>query len=133
VSALCLGGVSVAVGASVQARVETMDQVACWSVVILSWSILLSTVWSPQWMLWVMPLMILIARPTRDVPWLVAYGIIAYLIFPLIHDKLHGLDTVPIRLGTFAVYAILLRTIVVAHRRAVGEGALRVAPTPASS
>jgi hypothetical protein len=57
------------------------------------------------------------------VPWLVAYGVIGYLVFPLIHDGLHGLESGPVRFGSCLIYGILIRTIVVAHRRAVGEGA----------
>ena len=69
-----------------------MERVVSWSVVILASSLLLSTVWSPQWMLWLLPLMILIARTTGDVLTIVAYGVIAYLVFPLLHDGFHGLD-----------------------------------------
>jgi uncharacterized membrane protein len=133
VEILCLAGVVTAVAASVRARVDSIRHVASWSVVILSAAILLSTVWSPQWMLWVMPLMILIARPASDVPWLVAYGIIGYLVFPLIHDALHGLGSIPIRAGTFVVYAILLRTIAVAYQESRGERPVRTAAPAAAS
>src|SRR4030095_4427066 len=92
VQVLCLGGVMAAVVASIRARTDSIEQVASWSRVILSTSIVLSTVWSPQWMLWVLPLMILIARRTSDVPWIVAYGVLGYLVFPLIHDGLPGLE-----------------------------------------
>ena len=118
VGAVCLGGVAAAVAASLRAHVDSMDDVLSWSVVILATSILLSTVWSPQWMLWVLPLMILIARTTGDVAAIVAYGVVSYLVFPLIHDSLHGLESVPVRLGSFAVSCILIRTVVVAYRRA---------------
>ncbi len=91
--------------------------VVSWSVVILRAALLLSTVWSPQWMLWVLPLMILTARTTGDVPDIVAYGVIGYLVFPLIHDGLHGLESIPVRFGSFVVYGILIRTVVVAYRR----------------
>lgn len=130
----CLSGVLLAVVASLRARVDSIERVACWSVVILSASILLSTVWSPQWMLWVLPLMIVIARRATDVPWLVAYGVFGYLVFPLIHDGLHGLQSTPVRLGSLAIYVILMRAIVVAHRQAVGVTAVTaVAPKPAST
>jgi uncharacterized membrane protein len=115
VSGVGLGGVLLAVGASVRAGVDSIDRVFSWSVVILAMSLLLTTVWSPQWMLWVLPLMILIARTTGDMVSLVAYGVIGYLVFPLIHDGLHGLESIPVKVGSFIVYGILIRTVVVAY------------------
>jgi hypothetical protein len=118
VGAVCLGGVLLAVAASLRARVGSMDRVRSWSVVILGTSLLFSTVWSPQWMIWVLPLMILAARTTGDVVSIVAYGIVGYLVFPLIHDSLHGLESIPVKVGSLVVYGILIRTVVVAYRRA---------------
>ena len=92
-----------------------MARVVSWSVVILASALLLSTVWSPQWMLWLLPLMILNARTTGDVLTIVAYGVIAYLVFPLLHDRLHGWVD-PVTLGSLVIYAILIRTVIVAHR-----------------
>jgi len=112
VSGVCLAGVLSAVAASVRARVDSVEGVISWSVVILATFLLLSTVWSPQWMLWVFPLMILAARSRTDVLALAAYGLIGYLVFPLIHDGLHGLASIPVKIGSLVIYGILLRTIV---------------------
>jgi uncharacterized membrane protein len=115
VGVLCLSGVLLAVAAGVRARVDSMERVVSWSVIILSVALLLSTVWSPQWMLWVLPLMILAARTTGDVLSLIAYGVIGYLVFPLLHDGLHGFESVPVKVGSFIIYGILIRTVVVAY------------------
>jgi hypothetical protein len=117
VSALCLGGVLLAAGASVRARVDSLERVISWSVIILAAFLLLSTVWSPQWMLWVLPLMILIARTAGDVIAIVAYGIIGYLVFPLIYDGLRGFESIPAQVGSILVYGILIRTVVVVYTR----------------
>ena len=131
---VCLSGVLFAVYASVYARVDSIERLIAWSAVIVTASLLLSTIWSPQWMLWLLPLMILIARGAWDVAWLVAYGVIGYLVFPLIHDGLHGLDSIPVRIGSVLIYVILARTLVVAYRRAVGADVrTAVALTPVSS
>ncbi len=116
VGVLCASGVLAAVAAGVRARVDSMERVVSWSVVLLSVGLLLSTVWSPQWMLWVLPLMILAARTTGDVLSVVAYGVISYLVFPLIYDGLRGFDS-PVQVGSILVYGILIRTVVVVYTR----------------
>jgi hypothetical protein len=115
VSAACLVGVLIAVAASVRAGVDSMERVISWSVVILGTFLLLSTVWSPQWMLWALPLMILIARTRGDLLALAAYGVVGYLVFPLIHDGLHGLESTSVKVGSLIIYAILIRAVLVAQ------------------
>ena len=105
---------------------DSIQHVASWSVVILSTAILLFTVWSPQWLLWLMPLMILTARPASDVTSAVAYGVVGYLkSSPLIHDALHGLGSFRSDSETFVVYAIRFRTIAVAYQESGGERPMR--------
>jgi uncharacterized membrane protein len=122
VSILCLGGVLLVVGAGIRARVDSMERVVSWSVVIIASALLLSTVWSPQWMLWLLPLMILNARTAGDVLTIVAYGVIAYLVFPLLHDGLHRLESIPVKVGALVIYAILIRTVIVAYRNDKPKG-----------
>jgi uncharacterized membrane protein len=122
VSILCLGGVLLAVGASVRARVDSTERVVSWSVVIIASALLVSTVWSPQWMLWLLPLMILSARTTGDVLTVVAYGVIAYLVFPLLHDGLQRLESIPVKVGALVIYGVLIRTVIVAHRTDTPRG-----------
>lgn len=114
----CLLPIAAAVVASAVARVDTVERVTCWALTIAGMCVLLSTIWSPQWILWVLPLMILTARPAGDLPWVVAYGILTYVAFPLFFDAF-GHQTWHLAVVALALDAILLRTVVVAHRRAV--------------
>lgn len=111
----CLGLVIAVVLASVVARVESVDKLARWSLAVIASSVLVSPICSPQWILWLLPLMILTARNRRDVSWIVAYAILNYLAFPLIYDIV-GHASLPLAVVSLLVFGILLRTVIVSAR-----------------
>ncbi|MGH9386338.1 MAG: glycosyltransferase 87 family protein [Vicinamibacterales bacterium] len=126
----CLAMLLATVIASLVARVESLENVIRWSFVLVGTSVLVSQVWSPQWILWVMPLAILVAAPS-DVPWLIAYALLNYVSFPLLYDTI-GRDTVAVVVISLVVYAILFRTLISIGQRAWSTGfSLRLSPDSA--
>jgi hypothetical protein len=108
------------------ARIATFDGVLRWALIVVATFTLFSRIWSPQWVLWVLPLMILTARTVGDTLCIVAYGILTYVAFPILFDYV-GSGSPPLKIVSAIVFAILVRTIVISIRRR-DPAALRVSP-----
>jgi hypothetical protein len=111
---------------SVFVRIDSFDKVMYWSILVLTSFILFSRIWSPQWMLWLLPLLILTARTPRHIFCIIVYGIVNYLAFPLVYD-LSGQESWLLRVVVFASYLLLIYTSVVAYR-----GMKETSPLPGS-
>jgi hypothetical protein len=48
--------------------------------------LLFSRIFSPQWLLWLMPTLILVARTRWDIAGIIFYGVSTYLAFPMVWD-----------------------------------------------
>jgi hypothetical protein len=96
-------------------RFDTFNKVLFWSILVLICFILFSRIWSPQWMLWLLPLLILTARTPRHIFCIIVYGVLNYLAFPLVYD-LVGQESWLLRVVVFASYLLLIYTAVVAYR-----------------
>lgn len=113
----------VPVALSAFSRIETFDQVIDWAIIVTGSFLLFSRIWSPQWVLWLLPLMILNARTPSDIRWIVVYGVLSYVSFPLAFDFLGpgsgALEAVSGALKAVAalVFAVIARTIVTSIQR----------------
>ncbi len=67
------------------ARFDSFERLLGWCLVTLSVFMLFSRIYSPQWLLWILPLMILLARDVIDAALIVAYGTLTYLEFPILY------------------------------------------------
>ena len=101
------------------AHIDTFDKVIHWSVLVVAAFIIFSRIWSPQWILWVLPLLILMARTPADVAWIVTYTVVDYLAFPLLFDLIGPISWTLI-VASLAVFTILLRFAIIAYRRSDG-------------
>jgi hypothetical protein len=101
------------------ARIETFEQVIDWTIVVTGSFVLFSRIWSPQWVLWLLPLMILNGRTPSDIRWIAAYGILSYVAFPLLFDFL-GPESGPLMAVAALVFAVIARAIVTSIRRLMG-------------
>ena len=66
------------------AHLDTFEKLLSWCLLIISTYILFSRIYSPQWMLWIFPLMILLVRDKIDLALVILYGTITYIEFPLV-------------------------------------------------
>ena len=117
---LFLGCSLLAVAASVFARIVTFEEVVHWAILVIGGVVLCSRTWSPQWVLWLLPPMILIARTASDIRWIVAYGVLSYVSFPLLFDGI-GSESLSLKVVAVLVFAVLVRTMAVSIRRRKGR------------
>ena len=89
-------------------RMDTFDEVLHWCILILAPFVLFSRIYSPQWLLWLMPMLLLAARTRKDILGIIFYDVSTYLAFPVTWDffghlswemKLMGLVTVVVLTG----------------------------------
>jgi hypothetical protein len=93
------------------AHLDSFEKLLSWCLLIVTLYILFSRVYSPQWLLWIFPLMILLARNRFDKALIIYYGVITYFEFPIIYD-IFGAQSVQMVLMGW-INAALLALIVV--------------------
>jgi hypothetical protein len=101
---------------SLIAPIDTFEKVVQWSLVVVTLFIVFSRIWSPQWILWVLPLLVLVARDRTDLIWIVSYGILNYLAFPVIFDR-SGPTSWQLGVAGLAGFAVLVRFAAVGQLR----------------
>ena len=67
-------------------RIDSFEKLLNCCLVTISVFMLFAPLYSPQWMLWIFPLMILLTKTNWDVALAVIYGVITYVEFPLAFD-----------------------------------------------
>ena len=97
--------------------IHSMRSVIAWSALTVFVFMLFGKFFSPQWILWVSPFLILLARDRRDVSRIVLFDLVTYLHFPVVYDGAYSLLTLAsaIRIG------VMTFLIVVVGREVVGE------------
>ena len=105
--------------------------IATSSALVLLAGLITSKVLSPQYLVWLLPLLPLVVQPYRRLVWLLfgAAGLLTYYIYPLRYNDLLGL--VPSAIAAQAARNLLLiaLTVVVAHSlRAAAPGVHESAP-----
>jgi len=84
-----LGIVLVVLGLLMRSRPTSLDELLKKSVVVLIAFASLQVFFSPQWLWWFVPLLIILARNDRRLIWLVlAFDVLTYVSFPLVYDEL---------------------------------------------
>ena len=67
------------------ARIDTWDKVVKWSALSILCFMLFAKFYSPQWILWVTPLLILLARTPKEITGIVVFDLFTYIYFPYIY------------------------------------------------
>lgn len=87
------------------------DQLIYWMALVILIFIIFSKFYSPQWILWFLPFLILIVS-SKEIILLVAYDIINYIAFPLIYDYLGsysiGFDMITLARSILLIWLIWL-------------------------
>jgi uncharacterized membrane protein len=107
----------VMVPVSLFVRIDTFEKVLQWEILVLVFFILFSRIYSPQWILWLMPVMILSIRTRFDLAWIVVYNVVVYLAFPVAVD-LRGIDSLEYKLAGEANMIVLAVILGIALYRA---------------
>ncbi len=67
-------------------RLDSFPRLLNWMTLTVTAFTLFSRIWSPQWLLWIFPFLILLAETRFDVALTAAYGIVTYIQFPIVYD-----------------------------------------------
>ena len=102
---------------SLFARIDTEEKLLQWNILVIGAFILFSRIYSPQWLLWLMPFLILAARNWFDVAWIIVYNLVTYLSFPMAVD-LYGIDSIAYKIGGAATAVVLMVVLGLAIARA---------------
>jgi hypothetical protein len=68
------------------ARIDRIEKLVQWCILIISLFVLFARIYSPQWLVWILPFLILAARDKIDLIIIVVYSVVAYLGFPVVFD-----------------------------------------------
>jgi len=98
-------------------KIERFEDVVRWTVIVTAAFIIFSRIYSPQWLLWVIPLYILVAENAVDTAIIVAYNLVTYVNFPLVVETLSMFSTAYM-IGGILTIVILAAISVVCLRRA---------------
>jgi len=92
-------------------RIDSIKKVISWSCFSILVFMLFAKFYSPQWILWILPFLILRARNIKDVFMIVLFDIVTYFYFPVIYDGYQPLlipiiivKTIILLYFTFAVF-----------------------------
>ncbi len=89
------------------ARIDTFERFLGWSLLALAVFMLFSPLYSPQWILWIIPFMILLARRLMDTVVLITYGTITYFEYPILHTGYGTNPTMMTLLGWMNVVCLV--------------------------
>lgn len=84
---LFLAGQLAAVPLCLRARVDTWERVLQWSALSILCFMLFAKFYSPQWLLWVTPMLILLVRRPAEIGGIVVLDLVTFVYFPLLFDR----------------------------------------------
>ena len=67
-------------------KIDSLQKVVKWSSLSILVFMLFAKFYSPQWILWVLPFLILRARNKKDIVLIILFDLVTYLYFPVIYD-----------------------------------------------
>jgi hypothetical protein len=91
-------------------KINTLERLVKYCIIVISMFILFSRVNSPQWYLWLLPFLIISIKNKTDVWIIVLYNIAAYLFFPVVFD-LFGPASIQLQVLGISSYLILATII----------------------
>ncbi len=98
-------------------KIESFEDVVRWTTVVTAAFIIFSRIYSPQWLIWVIPLFILTAESALDTAILLLYNLVTYVNFPLVVDT-QGMSSSAYRIGGALTIVILAAIVWICLRRA---------------
>lgn len=107
--------------------VRNFRQVILWSTVALLLYVFFSPYYSPQWFLWLLPLLLLVADRKKEFILIIAYDLVNYLFYPLAWGTVGPYST-PFDMVTLVRTVLLAIIIYFIGRRAIEASLGKVLP-----
>lgn len=67
-------------------RITSFERLTIWWLLIVGGFVLFSRIYSPQWILWVLPMLLLLVEDAFDIGLILLYGMLTYAGFPVVYD-----------------------------------------------
>jgi hypothetical protein len=87
-------------------KLDSLEALIHYCIVVTGLFVLFSRIWSPQWFLWLLPFLIILAKNIKTAGLIIAYNIIAYVSFPVIFDY-YGSSSSQLQIAGLLTYLIL--------------------------
>jgi hypothetical protein len=75
-----------AIPIALSSRIDTFRKTLQWSTISILFFFIFAKFYSPQWVLWITPLLILLANDWKDIFWIIALDLSSYILFPIVYD-----------------------------------------------
>lgn len=97
--------------------IDSEQKIILWSIFIIGSFILFSRIFSPQWIIWLLPFLILAASNWYDYLWIILYNLVIYLTFPLAVD-MYGIHSLQYEIGGIIINLIIMVALGISYSRA---------------
>jgi uncharacterized membrane protein len=111
---------------SLFARIDRIEKLLQWCILIITMFVLFARIYSPQWLVWILPFLILAAKDKLDLIVIVVYSVVAYLGFPVVFDAVG--KSSPLMFVMSIMNFILLGIIAVRSVRQIWSAGEKVSP-----
>lgn len=88
-------------------RIDSFEKLGRWWILVMGGFILFSRIYSPQWILWVLPFLLLLVEDAFDIWLIVLYGTLTYVGFPLAYDAMRSI-MLAVHLANLALLFVLM-------------------------
>ena len=99
-----------------KARLQKPEQLVYWSVLAILCFFLFSRFFSPQWIVWLMPLLLLVAKKWKEVLVIIIFDILIFISFPVLWQTV-GYTSPAFIAVTLAINGIMILLLVMFMRR----------------
>jgi len=90
--------------------IKTPTNLITWSLLVLSFYIFLSPYYSPQWFLWLLPLLVLLPLNKKEVWLIIVYDLLNFIFFPVVYRYI-GYESYIIDIVVFVRSAVFIGLI----------------------
>jgi hypothetical protein len=88
------------------AKLDNLDSLVDYCIIVTGVFVFFSRIWSPQWFLWLLPFLIVSAKNIKVAGLIIAYNLVTYLCFPVVFDY-YGISSYQLQISGLLAYLIL--------------------------
>jgi len=91
-------------------KLDSLEKLSDYCIIAIGTFVVFSRIWSPQWILWLMPFLVISAKDKRFVTIIIAYNIMVYFCFPILFIYT-GTSSYQLKIASLLTDGILLAII----------------------
>jgi hypothetical protein len=97
-------------------QLKRKDEILNWSLIVIGLFVFFSEIYSPQWILWLLPFLISVAKTKKDIWLLSIFSASVYVAFPIIFDGM-GRDSTWMAVISLFNFALLFSMLISSAKR----------------